>query len=261
MMRPGIVALVVCSKPESRPPRCNTMLNEGGAADDKKSTMLLSHPSDGLGSSSPQESASLGSEDGAITVSTNDNEDGFAQASQSARVDSSADMDKVRALLDRIKDEVRSKQEQQDQGDKTKVSVDLSEEDLLLLTGLLENGTIDRSSKLASALESSMREMTMIQHAHLISRVKGDGHWPVNVGFRDITYSVNVPTKDIGIPNVANAMAALAPESIRLARRSAAVALRSLARIVIVVREVVVAAAAADVGAVAAVVGVDAAVV
>lgn len=62
-------------------------------------------------------------------------------------------------------------------------------------------------SKMSSSMQPpSSREMTAVAHAKVMSRVRQGDHWPVHLGFKNISYTVNVPKADVGISNVVNTM-------------------------------------------------------
>lgn len=138
------------------------------------------------------------------------------QASPSSAATSDADAlpqtqgEHASSLLAHIKAELENQQgspEEDEKGNgKTRLSVDLSVEDILLLASLLESGQLDRGSKIGSAVAGAVRELTMIGHASLLQRYSGDGHWPVHVSFRDLSYSITAPSKDQGLVNIFSAM-------------------------------------------------------
>lgn len=110
----------------------------------------------------------------------------------------------IRSFLGRLQNQVAS---QQHEGvESPDVAVVLKQDEIALLGRLFGAGLIRAPSVLASSIGQLSRELTGIQLSTIVQKVRGDANWPIHVGFRDLTYEVNVPTADVGIPNVASTL-------------------------------------------------------
>eukprot|EP00512_Aurantiochytrium_limacinum_P002166 CAMPEP_0171494712 /NCGR_PEP_ID=MMETSP0958-20121227/5711_1 /TAXON_ID=87120 /ORGANISM="Aurantiochytrium limacinum, Strain ATCCMYA-1381" /LENGTH=1545 /DNA_ID=CAMNT_0012028559 /DNA_START=516 /DNA_END=5153 /DNA_ORIENTATION=+ len=107
---------------------------------------------------------------------------------------------KIRGMLGRLQKQVAKQNKQPESNERVLVS--LKPEEVQLLGELLGRGLIRAPSTIRSSSVDYDRKMTAVQYSNLLGRVRGDDHWPVNVGFKDLHYSVMIPQEDTGISTV-----------------------------------------------------------
>ncbi|GBG34978.1 ABC transporter G family member 31 [Hondaea fermentalgiana] len=115
---------------------------------------------------------------------------------------------RVRKLLGRLQMQAAAQLSDGTEGEE--VAVKLSKDEIALLAELFGAGVIRAPSAAGSRLfDFSKRQLTGIELSSMVQRVRGDDYWPVHLGFRDLEYSVNVPSADVGIPTVMSTLAKL----------------------------------------------------
>ncbi|GBG31648.1 ABC transporter G family member 36 [Hondaea fermentalgiana] len=113
---------------------------------------------------------------------------------------------RIREMLGRLQKQVAKRNRDPAQAARERVPVMLTNEEVELLSHLLGRGLIRAPSTLRGSTELLQRRLSAVQYSALVSRTRGDGHWPVHVGFRDLEYTVSVPKADVGIATVASAL-------------------------------------------------------
>lgn len=144
---------------------------------------------------------------------TEDNNSDIERTSVSSLDDSSTgdrvqpteqDAQEVRELLDRL--ELNIKQQHDAGLENTDVSVSLKQDDVALIGRLFRAGFLRSTSEGGTDEKFLNRTLTGISLSTIMQRVRGNQTWPVNISFRDLSYTVSVPGADVGIPNVASTM-------------------------------------------------------
>lgn len=117
------------------------------------------------------------------------------------------EVNRVRCMLNRLQQEADKQHKETPEDEDPSLSIALTPAEIKLLTSLLDRGYLRLPHEtLRHSLPPRTRKLTAIQYSMILSRVRGDGHWPVNVGFRNLEYIIKVPKADAGIPTVGSTL-------------------------------------------------------